>query len=100
MAILTGAKEVDPNMPESRKLKIKLKATGGHPYIAAGEVFEVHPSQQKQLQERGWAVGEKDDHKKVKEGSWAVPATHAAGKASTDVPEPITAPEAKDGGKK
>ena len=80
---ITNNKAVDNNMPESRRLKIKLKATHGHPYIKAGEVFEVHPSQEAQLKERKWAVDEKADHTKVKNP--AVPLSH--GKQIDEVEE-------------
>lgn len=87
------AKQVDENIPESRRLKVKLKATSGHPHIAAGTTFEVHPSQEKQLKERGWAVPEKDDHNKVKKEDMAVPLNHSSGKPGTGDQEETPAKE-------
>lgn len=76
-------KKVDPTMPESRRLKVKQKATLGHPFYKAGYIFEVHPSQVPQLKERGWAVEENEDHTKVK-GKMAIPKEHGEGDAETE----------------
>ena len=68
---VTEGKQAGPLMPQ-RQAKIKMTATKGHPYIKTGTVFEVHPVQEADLRDKGWAVGEKEDPAKVK-GEVAIP---------------------------
>ncbi len=90
----------DPKKPEtgmaSRTAKIKLKATDAHPYRKEGEIFECHPSQEKTLKERQWAVDENSKTTKVENP--AVPKTSAPKAAGTEAAAPAT--EAPDPNKK
>jgi hypothetical protein len=49
-----------------RQAKVKMIATAGHPSIKAGTKFEVHPVHEDDLKDKGWAVNDGQDHKKVK----------------------------------
>ena len=87
-----GKTEVDPDMKESRRLKVRLKATSAHPFIAEGEIFEVHPTQEKTLKARKWAVDQKSKDTAVKDG--ARPDAHNEGKVLTGMKENIEVADA------
>jgi len=63
---MSSTKQIDPNMKESRQLKVTLKATAAHPFYKDGYIFKVHPSQQPKLIDNGWAVGENESTETAK----------------------------------